>query len=104
MIKDRLNDFETDWAAMPQVEKEKLEKLKGKTVLVCGHTIGEYALIAAGAVVTKNVAPHSLMAGIPAKRIGWACVCGNVFPSAFAVTIAVPLFFPVIVIRLFEVF
>ena len=48
MIKDRLNDFETDWAAMPQVEKEKLEKLKGKTVLVCGHTIARclcYALV-----------------------------------------------------------
>ena len=46
--------------------------------IVCGHTIGEYALIAAGAVVTKNVPAHALMAGIPAKRIGWACVCGNV--------------------------
>ena len=46
--------------------------------IVCGHTIGEYALIAAGAVVTKNVVPHSLMAGVPAKRIGWVCVCGNV--------------------------
>ena len=48
MIKDRLNDFETDWAAMPQVEKEKLEKLKGKTVLVYGHTIARclcYALV-----------------------------------------------------------
>ncbi|MBR4791739.1 MAG: N-acetyltransferase [Treponema sp.] len=49
--------------------------------IVCGHTIGEYALIAAGAVVTKNVPPHALMAGIPAKRIGWACICGNVLDS-----------------------
>lgn len=46
--------------------------------IVCGHTIGEYALIAAGAVVTKNVSAHALMAGIPAKRIGWACVCGSI--------------------------
>lgn len=46
--------------------------------IVCGHTIGEFALIAAGAVVTKNVPAHALMAGIPAKRIGWACECGNV--------------------------
>lgn len=46
--------------------------------IVCGHTIGEFALIAAGAVVTKNVLPYSLMAGIPAKRIGWVCECGNV--------------------------
>lgn len=46
--------------------------------VVCGHTIGEFALIAAGAVVTKNVPAHALMAGIPAKRIGWACECENV--------------------------
>lgn len=46
--------------------------------VVCGHTIGEFALIAAGAVVTKNVLPYSLMAGIPAKRIGWVCECGNI--------------------------
>ena len=45
---------------------------------MCGHEIGEYATIAAGAVVTKNVKPHALMAGIPAKRIGWVCECGQV--------------------------
>lgn len=49
--------------------------------IVCGHTIGEYALIAAGAVVTKNVPPYALMAGVPAKRIGWVCECGAVLPE-----------------------
>ena len=49
--------------------------------IVCGHIIGEFALIAAGAVVTKNVLAHALMAGIPAKRIGWACECGNVLDN-----------------------
>ena len=49
--------------------------------IVCGHTIGEYALIAAGAVVTKNVPAHALMAGVPAKRIGWACECGAILPE-----------------------
>lgn len=44
--------------------------------IVCGTTIGEWAFIAAGAVVTKDVAPYSLMAGVPARRIGWACECG----------------------------
>ena len=48
------------------------------STIVCGHTVGEYALIAAGAVVTKNVPSHALMAGIPAKQIGWVCNCGNV--------------------------
>lgn len=45
--------------------------------IVCGTTVGEWAFIAAGAVVTKDVAPYSLMAGVPARRIGWACKCGS---------------------------
>jgi UDP-2-acetamido-3-amino-2,3-dideoxy-glucuronate N-acetyltransferase len=44
--------------------------------VVCGVTIGEWAFVAAGAVVTKDVTPYALMAGIPARRIGWACECG----------------------------
>lgn len=44
--------------------------------IVCGTTVGEWSFIAAGAVVTKDVAPYALMAGVPAKRIGWACECG----------------------------
>ena len=39
--------------------------------IVCGHDIGRFAFIAAGAVVTKNVPDYALMAGVPAKRIGW---------------------------------
>ncbi len=46
--------------------------------IVCGHTIGEYATIAAGAVVTKDVLPFALMAGVPARQIGWVCECGQV--------------------------
>ncbi len=46
--------------------------------IVCGHTIGEYATIAAGAVVAKDVPPHALMAGVPATQIGWVCECGQV--------------------------
>lgn len=45
--------------------------------ILCGTTIGEYALIAAGAVVTKDVVPYALMAGVPAKQIGWVCKCGT---------------------------
>src|SRR5207237_9315387 len=39
--------------------------------IVCGHTIGQYAFIAAGAVVTADVPAFALMAGVPARRIGW---------------------------------
>ena len=52
--------------------------------IVCGHTVGEYALIAAGAVVTKDIPAYALMAGIPAKRIGWVCVCGAVLNEEMA--------------------
>lgn len=56
---------------------------KGATIganatVVCGHTLGEYCMIAAGAVVTKDVPPHALMAGVPAKQIGFVCECGEV--------------------------
>lgn len=46
--------------------------------IVCGHTIGKAALVAAGAVVTKNVKDHALVAGVPAKQIGWVCECGEI--------------------------
>ncbi len=39
--------------------------------IVCGVTVGEYAFIGAGAVVNKDVKPYALMAGVPAKHIGW---------------------------------
>ncbi len=46
------------------------------STIICGNTIGEYSFIAAGAVVTKNVAPFAIMAGVPAKRIGWISRAG----------------------------
>lgn len=48
------------------------------STIVCGHEIGAFATIAAGAVVTKNVPEQALMAGVPAKQIGWVCECGQV--------------------------
>ena len=45
--------------------------------IICGHDLGEYCFIAAGAVVTKQVPAHALMAGTPAKRIGWISKAGG---------------------------
>lgn len=50
--------------------------LGANCTVVCGHTIGEFAFIGAGAVVTRDVPPHALMVGAPARRIGWVCQCG----------------------------
>lgn len=55
---------------------------KGATIganatILCGITIGEYALVGAGAVVTHDVPPHALVVGAPARRVGWACRCGE---------------------------
>ena len=44
--------------------------------VVCGHVIGEYAFIGAGAVITRDVAAYALMLGNPARRAGWMCNCG----------------------------
>ena len=49
--------------------------------IICGRTLGEYALIGAGSVVTKSVAAHAIVAGNPARRLGWACRCGERLPE-----------------------
>lgn len=48
--------------------------------IVCGHTIGKWALIGAGAVVTDDVPDHALMLGVPARQAGWVCECGERLP------------------------
>lgn len=47
------------------------------TVVVCGVRIGEYAFVAAGSVITKDVLAHAFVAGNPARHKGWACRCGD---------------------------
>ena len=45
--------------------------------VVCGHEVGRWAMVAAGALVTKDVPDYALVAGVPAKQIGWVCECGE---------------------------
>ncbi len=54
--------------------------------IVCGVTLGEYSFIGAGAVVTSDVPPYALMVGVPARRVGWMCRCGErlAFDQGFA--------------------
>ena len=49
--------------------------------IVCGHDLGEYCFVAAGAVVTRDVAPFALVGGVPARRMGWMCRCGVRLPG-----------------------
>jgi UDP-2-acetamido-3-amino-2,3-dideoxy-glucuronate N-acetyltransferase len=48
--------------------------------IICGITLGEFAFIGAGAVVTGDVQPYALMVGVPARRVGWMCQCGEQLP------------------------
>jgi UDP-2-acetamido-3-amino-2,3-dideoxy-glucuronate N-acetyltransferase len=50
--------------------------LGANSTIVCGNTVGQFAFVGAGAVVTKDVPPHALVVGVPARRIGWVCECG----------------------------
>lgn len=50
--------------------------LGANSTIVCGNTIGKYAFIGAGAVVTKDVPDYALVVGNPARIVGWMCACG----------------------------
>ena len=45
--------------------------------IICGNALGEYCFVAAGAVVTHEVPPYALVAGVPARVVGWMCKCGE---------------------------
>ena len=63
-------------------EYQKTIVRRGATIganatVVCGVTLGEYAFIGAGAVVTKDVKPFALVTGVPGRQVGWMCRCGE---------------------------
>ncbi len=72
----------------PEGYKKTLVKygasIGANATIVCGNTIGKWAMIASGAVVTKNVPDYALMAGVPARQIGWVCKCGEPLKEGLA--------------------
>lgn len=69
--------FNADW----QITKTSVgngASIGANATIVCGNSLGDYCMVAAGATVTRNVESHQLVAGTPARHLGWVCVCGSV--------------------------
>ena len=65
-----------DWEVAP-IRLERGSSIGAGAIVVAGCDVGPFAMVGAGAVVTRTVSGHSLVAGSPAKRIGWVCACGE---------------------------
>lgn len=65
-----------DWKVVPTVVR-KGASIGANATIVCGTVIGEYAMVGSGAVVTKDVEPHALVVGNPARTIGYVDEAGN---------------------------
>lgn len=68
--------FNDDWEVRDTLIKQGASICANATI-ICGNVIGEYAMVAAGSVVTHDVEPYSLVAGNPARCIGHICKCGR---------------------------
>ncbi len=67
--------FNTEWK-ITETYVKKGASIGANATIVCGNTIGEYAMVGSGSVVTTDVPAHALVAGNPARQIGWVCRCG----------------------------
>ena len=68
--------FNSDWKITETLVR-KGASIGANATIRCGITVGEYAMVGAGSVVTKDVPAYALVVGNPAKRIGWVCKCGT---------------------------
>ncbi|HUZ21510.1 MAG TPA: acyltransferase [Acidimicrobiales bacterium] len=66
-----------DWQITPTLVREGAS-IGANATIVCGSEIGRWAMVGAGSVVTRSVAPHQLVVGVPARPAGWVCRCGAV--------------------------
>ncbi len=67
--------FSRDWKVIPTLVK-KGASIGAGSVIVCGVTLGEYCMVGAGSVVTRDVPPYALVYGNPARVVGFVCICG----------------------------
>jgi UDP-2-acetamido-3-amino-2,3-dideoxy-glucuronate N-acetyltransferase len=71
---ERKNEYRTTWVG-------RGASIGANATVVCGHKIGQYAFIGAGAVVTKDVPAYALVLGVPGIAVGWMCRCGVRLPG-----------------------
>ena len=64
-----------DWQVSPILLRDG-SSIGAGAVIVAGVSVGEFAMVGAGAIVTRDVPGHALVVGSPARRIGWVCACG----------------------------
>ncbi|MCU1500240.1 MAG: putative acetyltransferase [Acidimicrobiales bacterium] len=76
--------FNTEWTVTETWIRDGAS-IGANATIVCGNEIGQYAMVAAGATVTHDVAAHQLVAGTPARHLGWVCRCGTVISRETAV-------------------
>lgn len=74
--------FNADWK-ITYTKVKKGASIGANATIVCGNTIGEYAMIGSGSVVTKDVKDYALVVGNPARQIGWVCRCGQKLDNQF---------------------
>jgi len=65
-----------DWKISPIVVDDGAS-IGANATVVAGVRVGRWAMVGAGAVVTRDVAPHALVVGVPARQAGWVCACGE---------------------------
>jgi UDP-2-acetamido-3-amino-2,3-dideoxy-glucuronate N-acetyltransferase len=64
------------WRVVPTIVRQGAT-IGANATIVCGNEIGRWAMVGAGATVVRPVEEHELVAGNPARRLGWACACGR---------------------------
>jgi UDP-2-acetamido-3-amino-2,3-dideoxy-glucuronate N-acetyltransferase len=79
-VKTPRSEVERKGRYVPTVVKDGAT-IGANATVVCGTTIGRYAVVGAGSVVTRDVPEHAVVYGVPARRRGWACRCGAVLDS-----------------------
>jgi len=80
MVFTNIYDPRAEISKMDQIRPTLIRKgatLGANCTIICGHTVGRFAFIGAGAVVTSDVPDYAIVAGVPARQVGWACKCGT---------------------------